>query len=322
MKKTSIIQGIAKQNNLSVVTTFDGKEFITGFDTWQDVEEFCEKHTDFEQTADAVILYHRDGLAWEFKTNTYSPLNSDDEEICRDHNCAVLYDNTTTKEDFFLGEDGEEDNEFLQEVWQAITQLKDNQVVGIHNCDGYEIIECNCLRDRFDVHNWLIAVECSTAREEEIAYFTDNEIVREAERRGCGVEFEGLLDGYIEDISYGNRPNLILDDFISWFKNGVNFVDYTEEEAIEAGTWYWEYFLENYDYTSCNTGDTTPYIDFIASHEIIEHEDYRILCEGFDIYHLYQIIDGVEKKIGDYKGRLKLKNIDADINTILESLNK
>lgn len=69
-------------------------------------------------------------------------------------------------------------------------------------------------------------------------------------------------------------------------------------------------------------GRKQTYIDFIASHEIIEHEDYRILCEGFNIYHLYQTIDGIETKIGDYKGRLKLKNIDADIATILESLNK
>lgn len=321
MKKTSITQEIAKQNNLSVVTTFDGKEYITGFDTWKDVEFFCENHPDSVNTAEAVILYHRDGQAWEYKTWTYNPLNSDDEEICRDHNCAVVYDNTTTKEELFLGEDDEEDNEFLQEVWQAITKLKDNQVVGIHNCDGYEIIERNCLRDSYDVHNWLIAVECSSAEEDLILDFTDNEIVREAERRG-GVVNDAVLDCFVEHISWGDKPELILNDFIAWFANGIHYIDFTEEEAIEAGTWYWEYFLENHDYTSCNTGDPTPYIDFIRSYKIVEHGDYRILCEGYNIYHLYQTIDGIETKIGDYKGRLNLKNIDADINTILESLNQ
>lgn len=150
------------------------------------------------------------------------------------------------------------------------------------------------------------AVKCANAREDEILTFTDNEIIREAERRG-GVVYDAILDNFIEAINYGNKPNLILDDFISWFSDSPIFSDFSQEEAIEAGTFYWKHFLGNHNYNLCNTGDPEEYVDFIKSHKIIEHNRYRILAEGSNLYHLYRD----EIKIGDF---------DGGINTILESL--
>lgn len=140
-----------------------------------------------------------------------------------------------------------------------------------------------------------------------------------------GLCTEGIMDSFVECISDGEKPTLLFDDIISNIEEiylSATHRTLDAERARSAAQYYWKSILEKKYYWIANTGDATDYIDFIRSYKMVEHGNYRILEEDWELYHLYQTTNGVEKKIGDYKGTLKLDDIDADINTILESLNK
>ena len=140
-----------------------------------------------------------------------------------------------------------------------------------------------------------------------------------------GLCTEGIMDTFVECINDGAKPTLLIDDIMSdieWLYLSARHRTLNPEILRSAAQYYLKSILNENYYWITNTGDATDYIDFIRSHSIIEHGDYRILCEGCNIYHLYHTIDGIETKVGDYEGRLKLKNIDADIATIIEYLNQ
>lgn len=170
-KERKSIERIAEENNLEIITTRSG-DYLTGFDTWKDVEEFCERFDDEQediQKAQPVILHHKDGRGWEYQEWTYEPLNSTDEEISRRHDGFLIFDKDMSEEEFikeeilaFEPQSFNELNDLIerkQEIWRAMDNMGDNDVVVVDDGGNWTYAERNCLRDRHDTHNWLIAVE-------------------------------------------------------------------------------------------------------------------------------------------------------------------
>lgn len=171
------IREIAKERNLSVVTTRNGEEYLTGFDSWEDVENLCKDFYSELQTAEAVILYHKNGREWEREGYAYGAFNTDDEEILSRHHGFLLFDNDISECEFIKQEIFEVDPQSFdelidltnrkREMWEEIEQLPDNHVLVLDGSGNCEIVERDCLRDSYDVHNWLIAVEIDFPADEE-----------------------------------------------------------------------------------------------------------------------------------------------------------